>query len=112
MSGLELSIRQHLFNREIGAVKNVPFYHNLNSSRLNKLTLSKYRDVKVVGHGAITTVAIDPLEWRYLLAGSSDGLIAIYDTCNTSGSPKHVSEIVGITSNSSPSKASTSVVQW
>ena len=45
--------------------------------------------------------------------GSSDGLVAIYDTKNSSGSPRHVSEVVGITSNSGGlSRASTSVVQW
>ena len=46
-------------------------------------------------------------------SGSSDGLVAIYDTKNSSGSPRHVSEVVGITSNSGGlSRASTSVVQW
>ena len=88
----------------------------MNTSRLAHLRLSKHRDVKVVGHGAITSVSIDPLEWRYILVGSSDGLIAIYDSRNISagGSSKHVSKMVGITSKASAESrsASTSVVQW
>ena len=44
-----------------------------------------------------------------IFSGSSDGLVAIYDTKNSSGSPRHVSEVVGITSNSGGlSRASTS----
>lgn len=107
-------LRKHIFNREIGSKTNrFTFQSDLNLHRLENLSLSRHRDVKVVGHGAITSVAIDPLEWRYILAGSSDGLVAIYDTKNSSGSPRHVSEVVGITSNSGGlSRASTSVVQW
>ena len=51
-------------------------------------------------------------EWRYILAGSSDGLIAIYDSNSNNQSPKNVAEVVGITSNSNPIKSSISVVQW
>ena len=107
-------IRNNLVAREAGLITNKDFYFNVNNERLKQLTLSKCRDVKVVGHGAITTVAIDPLEWRYILAGSSDGLIGIYDTKNPSSkSPKHVAEVVALTSNlTSTNKSSTSVVQW
>ena len=61
--------------------------------------------------------ALNFSEWRYVLAGSSDGLIAIYDTnqekVSKNESPKSIAEVVGITSNlTSTNKASTSVVQW
>ena len=43
-------------------------------------------------------------------------MVAIYDTKNSSGSPRHVSQVVGITSNIGGGggvlRASTSVVQW
>ena len=65
-------IRKHIFNREIGSKTNrFTFQSDLNLHRLENLSLSRHRDVKVVGHGAITSVAIDPLEWRYILAGKS-----------------------------------------
>lgn len=106
-----------LADREYGSVKNHNFKFKINNLKLSKLSQSKLRDVKVVGHGAITSVAIDRLEWRYVLAGSSDGLIAIYDTnqekVSKNESPKSIAEVVGITSNlTSTNKASTSVVQW
>ena len=65
-------LRKHIFNREIGSKTNrFTFKTDLNLHRLENLSLSRHRDVKVVGHGAITSVAIDPLEWRYILAGKS-----------------------------------------
>ena len=65
-------LRKHIFNREIGSKTNrFTFQSDLNLHRLENLSLSRHRDVKVVGHGAITSVAIDPLEWRYILAGKS-----------------------------------------
>jgi len=108
------NLRKHIFKREIGCrTTRFTFQSDINLHKLENFSLSKHRDVKVVGHGAITSVAIDPLEWRYILAGSSDGLVAIYDTKNSSGSPRHVSQVVGITSNSGGlSRSSTSVVQW
>ena len=64
------NLGKHIFKREIGCKTNrFSFYHDLNRHRLENLSLSRHRDVKVVGHGAITSVAIDPLEWRYILAG-------------------------------------------
>jgi hypothetical protein len=65
-------LRKHIFNREIGSKTNrFTFQSDLNLHRLENLSLSRHRDVKVVGHGAITSVAIDPLEWRYILAGKT-----------------------------------------
>jgi DNA excision repair protein ERCC-8 len=104
-----------LFNREIGNISNSGFQRATNTERLAKLNLSRHRDVKVVGHGAVTTVDMDPIESRYILAGSSDGLVAIYDTDNCSGTPKHVSLMVGSTSNNTASNASSTsmaMVQW
>lgn len=94
--------QRDLFSRENGTLRSCQFQRKFSCDRLyNRLKLSKLRDVKVVGHGSITSVAIDPLESRYILSGSSDGLIAIYDTQNATGTPKHVAEVVGITSNTS-----------
>ena len=48
-------------SREYGSVKNHNFKYKINNLRLSKLSQSKLRDVKVVGHGAITSIAVDPL---------------------------------------------------
>ena len=131
----QFTIEKLLQFREFGAVTRNNFKNEFNKLRVSNFSLSKIRDVKVVGHGAITSVAIDPLgkksvnfdltnefkklfgnfsEWRYILAGSSDGLIAIYDSNGQTNakSPKKVAEIVGITSKLTPNKYSTSVIQW
>ena len=50
-----------LADREYGSVKNHNFKFKINNLKLSKLSQSKLRDVKVVGHGAITSVAIDRL---------------------------------------------------
>ena len=55
------SYENNLFYRECGSLKSINFKYKINQIRLQKLSLSKIRDVKVVSHGAISTVAIDPL---------------------------------------------------
>ena len=65
------NLRKHIFKREIGCrTTRFTFQSDINLNKLENFSLSKHRDVKVVGHGAITSVAIDPLEWRYILAGN------------------------------------------
>ena len=65
------NLRKHIFKREIGCRTNrFTFQSDINLHKLENFSLSKHRDVKVVGNGAITSVAIDPLEWRYILAGN------------------------------------------
>ena len=65
------NLRKHIFKREIGCrTTRFTFQSDINLHKLENFSLSKHRDVKVVGHGAITSVAIDPLEWRYILAGN------------------------------------------
>ena len=55
------SFKDNFFFREYGNLNTINFKFSINRLRLSNLSLSKLRDVKVAGHGAITTVAIDPL---------------------------------------------------
>lgn len=106
--------KRRLLLRELGRAKPDGFRRLVNAERLSQIALSKHRNVKVVGSGSISSVAIDPLEWRYILAGTSDGLVAIYDCQNpsNSGTLKHAAQVVGLTSSQTPSRSYVSAVQW
>ena len=57
----QFTIEKLIQFREFGAVARNNFKNEFNKLRVSNFSLSKIRDVKVVGHGAITSVAIDPL---------------------------------------------------
>ena len=73
----QMTFESLLTSREFGSVKNHNFKYKINNLRLSKLSQSKLRDVKVVGHGAITSVAVDPLGKKMIFLqtwfGSSTG---------------------------------------
>ena len=107
------NVVQSILARQSGITDAKKFQNDLNSKRLHNFTLSKNLTVKTVGRqGVQTSLDIDPLEWRYILSSTSDGLVAIYDTQNRSGRPVHSAELIGLTSSVAGSRVSTSVVQW
>jgi len=109
MSG---NVTKSFLDRQVGIISAKTFQRNVTCQNLQKIALSKFQTVKTVGRkGVQTSLDIDPLEWRYILSGTSDGLVAIYDTQNRSGTPKHSADLVGLTS-SVGTRTSTSVVQW
>ena len=83
MSG---NVTKSILARQAGIISAKAFKTDLTCQNLQKIALSKYQTVKTVGRkGVQTSLDIDPLEWRYILSGTSDGLVAIYDTQNRSG---------------------------
>ena len=90
---MENNITKYLQARQIGNLSHYKFQNLINAQSLQNLYLSKYQSVKTVGQGVITSIDVDPLEWRYILTGTSDGLVAIYDIQNGSGEPKFNAEI-------------------
>ena len=57
----QISLEELIQIREYGGVTRNNIQYEFNKLRVANFSLSKIRDVKVVGHGAITSVAIDPL---------------------------------------------------
>ena len=83
MSG---NVTKSFLDRQVGIISAKTFQRNVTCQNLQKIALSKFQTVKTVGRkGVQTSLDIDPLEWRYILSGTSDGLVAIYDTQNRSG---------------------------
>ena len=83
MSG---NVTKSFLDRQVGFISAKTFQRNVTCQNLQKIALSKFQTVKTVGRkGVQTSLDIDPLEWRYILSGTSDGLVAIYDTQNRSG---------------------------
>ena len=87
MSG---NVTKSFLDRQVGIISAKTFQRNVTCQNLQKIALSKFQTVKTVGRkGVQTSLDIDPLEWRYILSGTSDGLVAIYDTQNRSGISVH-----------------------
>ena len=98
------NLTQYIESRQLGRLSNKKFQNLIISHNLLNFGLNKYLSVKTVGQGVITSLDVDPLEYRYILSGTSDGLVAIYDIQNSTGEPKFQAEIVGLTSSNTPSK--------
>lgn len=75
---------------------------------------STYREVKKVYTSAVNSLDIDPVEMRYLLSGSANGMVAIHDLHNFSGSPQYTCPVVCVVKkgDSKGHKYSVETVQW
>jgi DNA excision repair protein ERCC-8 len=99
-----------IFNREVGAVTPLNFCQRQAARRARNLYLSRLRTIGIskeaedapdasnrnllVHRSAITAIDIDSQEWRYVLAGTSDGSLYIHDIVNFSGIPRHNANLI------------------
>lgn len=68
-----------LRDRESGAILPSSFSHRLRSRRVSSLELSNRKEIVSPHKGAINSIQVDLIEGRYLLSGSSDGSVALFD---------------------------------
>ncbi|CAH1243109.1 ERCC8 [Branchiostoma lanceolatum] len=80
--------------RENGTLDPLALVRAEATRRTFSLELSKEQDVKRIHASGVNSLDLDPVEGRYLISGGADGVIAIYDTHNLSGTPSNTSEAV------------------
>ncbi|PON72952.1 Guanine nucleotide-binding protein, beta subunit [Parasponia andersonii] len=66
-------------DREEGKTRPNLFANRIRWNRVAKLQLSNHKDVVSPHRGAINSLQVDLTEGRYLLSGSSDASVAVYD---------------------------------
>ncbi|KAI3972751.1 hypothetical protein MKX01_019409 [Papaver californicum] len=66
-------------DRETGKLPPYSFINRIKSNRISSLELSNYKEIVSTHKGAVNSLQVDLIEGRYLLAGASDGSIAVYD---------------------------------
>ncbi|KAM7514417.1 hypothetical protein LguiA_004000 [Lonicera macranthoides] len=67
-------------DRELGKLLRPNLFTNrIRSNRLSSLHLSNYKEIISPHRGSVNSLQVDLTEGRYLLSGSSDASVAIYD---------------------------------
>ncbi|XP_062120322.1 WD repeat-containing protein ATCSA-1-like [Humulus lupulus] len=66
-------------DREEGKTRPNRFANRIKWNRVEKLKLSNHKDIVSAHRGSINSLQVDLTEGRYLLSGSSDASIAVYD---------------------------------
>lgn len=84
------------------------------TKRSYQLQLSKHRDVEDVHTAGINTLDVDSIEGKFLVSGSADGTIHIYDLFNYTGLPHFTSKLLYQIDrkNKNAHKHSIECVQW
>ncbi|XP_063151689.1 DNA excision repair protein ERCC-8 isoform X1 [Candoia aspera] len=82
--------------------------------RVLSLELNKNKDVERIHGSGINTLDIEPVENRYMLSGSSDGTIVLYDLENFSRKPCYTCKAICSVGRNHPGvhKFSVETVQW
>ena len=99
-----------IFEREVGVVTPQTFCQRQAARRVRNLQLSRLRTIGIakeakdapnasnrdliIHRAGITALDIETQEWRYILAGASDGSLYIHDVANFSGSPRHNANLI------------------
>ncbi|XP_039273248.2 DNA excision repair protein ERCC-8-like [Styela clava] len=105
-----------LWAREIGDCTSCSFQRAEESQRVFDFQLSDDCQIQNVQTGGINSLHLDPVENRYLLCGSSDKLIVIYDTWNSTGKKSYTIQQIAVIGRPQHSRFahqySISCVQW
>ncbi|XP_034026405.1 DNA excision repair protein ERCC-8 isoform X2 [Thalassophryne amazonica] len=82
--------------------------------RVLSLKLNPDRDVERIHGNGVNTIDIETIEGRYMLSGSADGVIVIYDLDNYSGKSQYTCKAICTVGRSNPyvHKFSVETVQW
>ncbi|KAL6527342.1 WD repeat-containing protein ATCSA-1 [Orobanche gracilis] len=65
--------------REFGNLRPNLFSTRISKSRVSSIQLSNYKEIVSAHRGSVNSLQVDLTEGRYLLAGSSDATVAVYD---------------------------------
>lgn len=108
---MSFSYLKTVLKRENGDLASESFARQVVSHRLQHFELSRFKDVQSSGHASVTCLDIETEDGRYLLSGSVDGSVSIFDLLsNSSGTPRQISKsVAGIEACHNSSIAG---VQW
>ncbi|CAM6087515.1 unnamed protein product [Calypogeia fissa] len=107
-----------LRQRELGVTRPGRVANHISAERSRSLELSTHKEIVSAQKGGINSLQIDQTEWRYLLAGASDGSVGVYDTLQPtsfdSASHTHQHEAIFTVDKTVPQghKFAVSSVQW
>ncbi|KAL6521846.1 hypothetical protein OROMI_031723 [Orobanche minor] len=65
--------------REFGNLRPNLFSTRISKSRVSSIQLSNYKEIVSAHRGSVNSLQVDLTEGRYLIAGSSDATVAVYD---------------------------------
>eukprot|EP00698_Gefionella_okellyi_P014126 TRINITY_DN3905_c0_g1_i1.p1 TRINITY_DN3905_c0_g1~~TRINITY_DN3905_c0_g1_i1.p1 ORF type:complete len:394 (-),score=89.33 TRINITY_DN3905_c0_g1_i1:242-1423(-) len=80
----------HIAAREAGSIPPRQLQRYVTAERINALTLSSHVDVVPSHTGPVNSLSVDASECRYLLSGSSDCSVSIYDTSEPPNVYNHI----------------------
>jgi DNA excision repair protein ERCC-8 len=70
---------KNIQDRQLGKLRPNSFTDRVRSNRLSTLHLSNHKEIITPHRGSVNSLQVDLTEGRYLLSGSADASVAIYD---------------------------------